>query len=354
MSHLQVQQVDLKYGAQSILSQISFDLHAGGIGCLLGASGCGKTSLLRVLAGLVRLERGQVLLGERVLSDERVHLPTNQRDIGMMFQDFALFPHLSVTENIAFGLQTWSRSDRDQRVEKMLALMELQSMAQRLPHELSGGQQQRVALARSIAPKPSLLLLDEPFSNQDRERRLQLADTCCQLLRAERITCLMVTHDQQEAFALADRVGMLHLGALQQWDLGYNLYHRPDNRIVAQFIGEGIFLPVTINTEGELVTPLGVVGAKNMLPINAAASGVLSLLVRPDDILHDDDSPWQAEVIARAFRGAECFYTLRLDNRVDVPCLAPSHHDHKIGERIGIKLQMDHQVIFDGEQALVN
>ncbi len=269
----------------------------------------------------------------------------------MVFQDYALFPHLDVGRNIAFGIHALPRAERAARVAEVLALVGLPGAERRMPHELSGGQQQRIALARALAPRPDLLLLDEPFSNLDVELRERLAHEIRGILKAAGATALFVTHDQLEAFAIGDTIGVMHEGRLHQWDDAYTLYHRPATRFVADFIGHGVFTPATLREVGGKVvvdTALGPLEDVAECPLpNAFAQGRCDVLLRADDILHDDDAPVKAEIMRKAFRGSEFLYTLRLANGQTVLAHVPSHHDHKIGEWIGIRAQVDHVVTFD-------
>jgi iron(III) transport system ATP-binding protein len=212
------------------------------------------------------------------------------------------------------------------------------------PDEMSGGQQQRVALARALAPRPELLLLDEPFSNLDVELRDRLSLEVRDIIRASGATAILVTHDQHEAFAVADEIGILQEGSIQQWDSAYNLYHRPANRFVADFVGQGVFLPATALSPRELEIELGVL--KGDAP---QVGRTVEVLLRPDEVVHDDASPTQAEVVHKAFRGADILYTLRLASGRKVLALVPSHHNHALGERIGIRLDVDHVVAFQPE-----
>jgi iron(III) transport system ATP-binding protein len=258
----------------------------------------------------------------------------------MVFQDYALFSHLSVAGNIAFGLHAAPRAEREARVRELAELVGLAGALGQYPHEISGGQQQRVALARALAPRPDLLLLDEPFSNLDIELRERLSLELRDIIKASGATAVLVTHDQQEAFAMADEIGVLHQGRIQQWDSPYNLYHRPANRFIADFVGQGVFLPATALQEGRLEIELGV------LEGNADGRHQVEVLLRPDDVVHDDAAPTRAEVLHKAFRGAEILYTLRLESGRKVLALVPSHHNHALGEKIGIRLDVDHVVAF--------
>jgi iron(III) transport system ATP-binding protein len=266
----------------------------------------------------------------------------------MVFQDYALFPHLDVEHNVAFGLHALERSARRRRVDELLAVTGLDPVRHRYPHELSGGQQQRVALARALAPKPDLLLLDEPFSNLDFDLRGRLSAEVREVLHQQGSTALLVTHDQHEAFAMADEIGIMAEGRIQQWDSAYNIYHRPANRFVADFVGQGVFLPGRIDGDGKVEIELGALaGEIRLAPAGAKpAGGEVEVLLRPDDIIHDDSSPARATVLHKAFRGAEILYTLQLRSGRQILALVPSHHDHAIGSDIGIRLEADHVVAF--------
>lgn len=349
---LEVKALSHRFGQKPVLNGVSFALPTGDVGCLLGPSGCGKTTVLRLIAGFDAPLGGEIFLaGERV-SYQGSALPPESRQIGMMFQDYALFPHLTVARNIAFGLGHLSSAQKQARVTTMLETVGLKGRANAYPHELSGGQQQRVALARAIAPKPRVLLLDEPFSNLDVALREKLALEVREILKLEGITALLVTHDQFEAFAIADVVGVMTEGAIQQWDTPYNLYHEPHTRFIADFIGQGVFLPGKILEGDRIAIELGDLAAGKATEYEAGSETLfdtgdrVEVLIRPDDIVHDDHSPMVAEVARKAFRGAEFIYTLRLPSGAQVLALVPSHHNHAIGEKIGIRLEVDHVVAY--------
>ena len=351
---LKIDQVDVRYPGQArpAVQDASLGLRAGDIGVLIGPSGCGKTTLLRAVAGLEHVSAGEIRLGGELVSSAHKHLPPEARRIGMVFQDYALFPHLDVGRNVAFGLKHLPAAERDRRVAEVLALVDLTGSERRFPHELSGGQQQRVALARAMAPSPRLLLLDEPFSNLDVDLRERLAHELRGILKSAGATALFVTHDQLEAFAIGDQIGVMHQGHLHQWDDAYTLYHRPATRFVADFIGHGVFVPARIvaNEHGggaRLDTPLGPLDHLTDCPLPGAyPGGQCELLLRADDIVHDDAAPVKAKIVRKAFRGSEFLYTLRLASGEVVMAHVPSHHNHKIGERIGIRPAVDHVVTF--------
>ncbi len=344
MPLLELKNISHAYGKQVVVSDLSCSLEQGTIGCLLGPSGCGKTTVLRAIAGFEALTQGEIRLGGQVVSSPAAHVPPERRRIGMVFQDYALFPHLTVADNIGFGLQKSVPAERRSRVESLLATVGLSGLGAKYPHELSGGQQQRVALARALAPKPQLLLLDEPFSNLDVDLRERLSLEVRAILKETGTAAILVTHDQHEAFAVADRVGIMHAGGIEQWDSPYNLYHRPATRHVADFVGQGVFLPGRVLGAASVAIELGTLGCR--LPGDIAGDETVDILLRPDDVIHDDAAPNQAEVIAKAFRGAEFLYTLQLPSGAQLLSLVPSHHDHAIGERIGIRLDVDHVVAF--------
>ena len=344
---LELQEVCAGYGKVDVLRSISFDLASGEIGCLLGPSGCGKTTVLRCVAGFEPVRSGQIIADAAVLSGPGFTVAAELREFGMVFQDHALFPHLTVRDNILFGLHRIPAANRAARAREVLAAVGLDGSADAYPHALSGGEQQRVALARAVAPRPRLLLLDEPFSSLDVDLRLRLSAELREFLKASGTTALMVTHDQKEAFAVADQIGVLRKGRLEQWDSAFNLYHQPATRFVADFVGRGVFVPGTVVNDNQVEIEIGMVRGSLTRPY--AAGSKIDVLLRPDDILHDDDSPLSATVSHKAFRGADILYTLSLPSGAQVFSLVPSHHNHDVGTKIGIRLEADHIVAFDRE-----
>ena len=350
---LTISQLSVRYAGHGLpaVDGVSLGLRAGDIGVLIGPSGCGKTTLLRAVAGLERASSGSITLDGETVSDGAHHMPAEHRRIGMVFQDYALFPHLNVGRNVAFGLERVPRAERESRVAEVLQLVGLGDMQARFPHELSGGQQQRVALARALAPRPRLLLLDEPFSNLDVDLRERLAHEVRGILKSAGATALFVTHDQLEAFAIGDVIGVMHEGHLHQWEDAYALYHRPATRFVAEFIGHGVFAPaqISMNAHGVTVqTPLGPLRDVEECPLPSAyEAGLCDVLLRADDIVHDDGAPVKAQILRKAFRGSEFLYTLRLASGEVLMTHVPSHHNHAVGEWIGIRAEVDHVVTFE-------
>ncbi len=348
---LEVRDLVHAYGARQVVRGLSFSLARGSIGCILGPSGCGKTTLLRCIAGFEPVTSGEIRLAGSLVSSQRMLVPPEKRRIGMVFQDYALFPHLTIADNIGFGLRGMDAAARRARVEELVQMVGLGGSPQAYPHEISGGQQQRVALARALAPRPDLLLMDEPFSNLDVDLRERLSLEVREIVKASGATAIMVTHDQQEAFAMADEIGVMHEGRIVQWDNAYNLYHRPASRFVADFVGQGVFLPARVLNDKQVEIELGVLNGS--IPEHCGKGCEIcgkgcsaDVLLRPDDIIHDDTSSLQAEVVHKAFRGADIMYTLKLGSGRKVLALVPSHHNHPLGEQIGIRLDVDHVVAF--------
>jgi len=367
-----------------VVHGLSFRLPKGDIGCLLGPSGCGKTTALRAIAGLMRIQQGRILIGSNVVSDGQGLIPPERRRVGFVFQDHALFPHLTVAENVAFGLRHLSRRERRTRVMAALERVGLADQAGRHPYSLSGGQQQRIALVRALVTEPDLLLMDEPFSNLDVELRERLGSEVRALLKESGITAVLVTHDQNEAFSMADEIGVMRNGRLEQWDKAFTLYHQPATRFVADFIGLGVFLPgqryrpqatanpsddmdsaaqaatlvrleldavsataVHLGTEEPTLPSGGRRGADDEAIESLEAVESIDVLLRPDDIIFDAQSPLRAEVMRRQFRGPECLYTLRLPGGQEILALFPSRTTHAIGAHIGVRLDADHVVTFE-------
>ena len=264
-----------RFGATEVLGDVSIDVEPHETVALLGPSGCGKTTLLRSVAGLERIDAGHISIDDRLVSGPGVHVRPEERRIGMVFQDWALFPHLTVGENVAYGLAKPER--RSGRVAETLALVGLDGLGDRLPATLSGGQQQRVALARALAPQPQAILLDEPFSNLDTVLRVQVRTEVHRLLHELGITTVFVTHDQEEAFVLGDRVAVMHAGRIEQFEHPAAIYQRPASRWVADFVGDANLIPGEASN-GHARSPLGT------LLVEPAYEGHVDLLLRPEQL----------------------------------------------------------------------
>lgn len=339
---LELEHVTQAYGGRRVVKDLSLTLANDRIGCLLGPSGCGKTTMLRIIAGFEPLLAGRVSINGEVVSRPGRLLPPEKRAIGMVFQDYALFPHLCVQDNIGFGLPHLSRRERLVRIGEVLELVGLFGSRQRFPHELSGGQQQRIALARALAPRPALLLMDEPFSNLDVTLRDRLALEVRQIIKSYGATALFVTHNQQEAFAIADRIGVMDGGVLRQWDTVVNLYRKPADPAVATFVGEGTLLPARVAADGMIHTELGTFAGGGF----GNGTGPVQVLFRPEHIVPDDSSAFKARVLQRRFRGADMFYLLELPSGQHLQALFPGDCEWPSGHSIGITARLSKPICF--------
>jgi iron(III) transport system ATP-binding protein len=325
---------------------LTLAVERGQILALLGPSGCGKTTTLRLIAGFEAPDTGQVIIGGQVMADaERgLAVPPEARGVGVVFQDYALFPHLTVADNVGFGLTALGRDERRKRVGSVLDLVGLRELASRYPHELSGGQQQRVAVARALAPAPALILLDEPFSNLDADLRAQMRDEVRKVLRGTGTTAVFVTHDQEEAFTIADVVGVLDRGRLEQLAPPETIYHHPATPFVAEFVGAADFLPGLVTSEG-IVTELGVFGN-----VEGREPGEkVQVMIRPDDITFVPAEDGEAVILHRAFRGSENLYCLGLLSGHRVHSSQPSATTFATGLRVRPEAHVLHVVTFPAE-----
>ncbi|HUF93999.1 MAG TPA: ABC transporter ATP-binding protein [Candidatus Limnocylindria bacterium] len=321
---------------------LSFTLERGHILALLGPSGCGKTTTLRLIAGFEALDEGRVsIAGAVIASAGGIGVPPEARGVGVVFQDYALFPHLSVEDNVGFGLRRRPRGERAIRVRQILDLVGLTDFARRFPHELSGGQQQRVAAARALAPAPALLLLDEPFSNLDADLRAQMRDEVEKILRATNTTAIFVTHDQEEAFTIADEVGVLNRGRLEQLGPPETIYHHPATPFVAEFVGAADFLPGLV-TAGGIVTEIGTFDN-----VEGREPGEkVKVMIRPDDVTFVPDTAGDAVIVRRDFRGPETLYSLALPSGHRVHSSQPSSAAFVKGTRVRPEAHVLHVVTF--------
>ena len=319
--------VSKRFGAVTALEAADLCVERGAFVALLGPSGCGKTTLLRLVAGFEQPDAGEVRLGDRVVADGDTWVAPERRRVGMVFQDYALFPHLTVAENVGFGL---ARRERRSRVPVVLALVDLRGLGGRYPHELSGGQQQRVALARALAPNPQLVLLDEPWSNIDPHLRASMRDELARILRSIGVTVLLVTHDREEAFSLADRIALMRDGTVVQEGSPEEVYVAPASRWAAEFVGAGNFLPGTV-ADGVVQTTVGRFPA-----LNANGATAVDVLIRPELLELEPDPGGAAEVVAREFRGHDVFYRVRLDGALLVS-QRPSNEVVPLGARVAVR-----------------
>lgn len=353
-SHLlDIQDIECRYGSKTVVEGFGFSLQSGQIACLLGASGCGKTTVLRAIAGFEKVHNGSISLENQLLSSPQTQLPPESRQVGMVFQDYALFPHMNIADNIGFGLHKLDASARTVRVGELLALVQLGDYAEVYPHQLSGGQQQRVALARALAPKPRLLLLDEPFSNLDTELRRSLSLEVRRILKQQGTTAILVTHDRSEAFNVADEIGVMAAGKLQQWGEPQALYRQPANPAVARFICDGKFIPGTVTTAGTAESQFGELiftGHENF-----AAGTDIQLLIRPWEVVPaanlEDTFSQRATVRQQQFHGALSVTTLELPDGSLLESSDAAFAGHHVDDELIIRLESPSLLAFARESA---
>lgn len=324
-----------------VLEKLSLSVQQGEIVCLLGASGCGKTTLLKAIAGLLPLTSGEVKLKDKVLDNGEKWLPPEARNIGLIFQDYALFPHLTVAENIAFGLKGKSQLEQYQTVDSMLDLVHLTGLGERYPHQISGGQQQRVAIARSLACQPDLLLLDEPFSNIDTQVRHGLIRDIRQIFKQQGVTAIFVTHSREEAFAFSDKMAVMNHGVIEQFGSATQLYYQPSSQFVANFLGGGAYLPAEKIASQLFDTVLGQlsVASKDAYQVGDGCE----ILLRPQQVSLLKDEESDVQVIEQQFMGDHCRYVIDVQG---AHLLAQSNHILDVGDRVAVRIETDGALVF--------
>jgi len=340
---LNLQSVKIALESKVILDDVNLKIDTGEIVSLMGSSASGKTSLIRSIAGFHNISSGTIQIDGQVVDDSIRRSDVAMRNVGVIFQDLALFPHLTVRENICFGLNNIDSTQQQNRARKLEDLLSIENITNRYPNQISGGQQQRVAIARAIAPKPNLLLLDEPFSALDYELKDNLMSDIMKLIKSENITAILITHSAEEAFKMSDKIAFISNNTITQFANPYDIYHRPASKEIANFFGISSYIKAKITDSSHIKCILGdFVGMVDQYNKDTK----VDLLIRPDDIIHDDDSLFSAKVTGKTFRGSDFLYELELKDGQKIFCFAPSHHNHQVNEVIGIKLDLDHLVIF--------
>lgn len=338
---LSIKNLTCKYESQTVLESLSLEVAHGEIVCLLGASGCGKTTLLKAVAGLLPLSSGVMNLNCQTIDDGHNWLPPEKRNIGMIFQDYALFPHLTVSENVAFGLRGLSDTEKRDKVSEMLELVHLGGFGDRYPHQLSGGQQQRVAIARSLAYKPDLLLLDEPFSNIDTQVRHELIAEIRKIFKKQGVTAIFVTHSREEAFAFSDKMAVMNHGVIEQYGSASELYYHPSSKFVADFLGGGSYLKAKRLSPQEFETDLGVIEAKPQTDIELDSD--CELLLRPQHIQVSAGEESTISVLEQQFMGDHCRYVIEANGQ---KLLATSSEALEVGQPVAVKVDTNGVLAF--------
>jgi iron(III) transport system ATP-binding protein len=341
---LELEDVVKQFGSETAVGGVDLSVREGELLTLLGPSGCGKTTTLRAIAGLEEPTAGTVSVAGVVVAGDGPTVPPEQRDVGMVFQEFALFPHLTVAENIAFGLENPDSAAADERVAELLDLVGLDGYGDRSPGDLSGGQRQRVALARSLAPEPDVLLLDEPFSNLDVRLRVEMREEVTRILDEAGVTAVSVTHDQEEALSISDRVAVMHDGHVEQVGTPAQLFEQPKSRFVASFLGQASFLPGRVGEE-TVETDIGSYSRALLQGISDEYAGVtVDVLVRPDDLRLTPVGEAEADgtVIRRQYTGPSFVYHVELTDGSVVRCLHNHAEVFETGEPVRVRLVADH------------
>ena len=341
---LSLSDVTKAFGPETAVDDVSLEVRAGELLTFLGPSGCGKTTTLRTIAGLEQPTEGQITLGGDVVADDDSFVPPERRDVGIVFQNFALFPHLTVRENIAFGLTDADAAATEARVDELLELVEMTDHGEKTPDQLSGGQKQRVALARSLAPEPDVLLLDEPFSNLDVRLRVEMREEVRRILKAAGVTAVSVTHDQEEALSISDRVAVMNDGKIEQVGRPESVFERPESKFVASFLGRASFLEGELR-DGKVDTGIGRFDAVTLEGYDTVYDGApVDVLVRPDDLRATPASPELADgvIVSRQYVGPSFVYRVDLDSGDTVHCLHNHVEEFGLDEPVTLELTADH------------
>ena len=347
---LEINNVTFAASAQSKVNNVSLTIeNQGDIVCLLGPSGIGKTTILRTIAGLEKVQSGKIILKNKILSSDNIHIEPENRNISMGFQDNSLFPHYTVLENIKFGADRNKKKKKGLNLNEINKLLHIEHIVDKYPHQISSGEAQRASLARSLLSNPDLLLLDEPLSNVDQNFKEEIQVKLKQILIEHKITTIIVTHDSYEAFYLGTKCGIILDGQLKQYDDPYNVYHFPNSIEVVNFLNRGILIPAKVTGENSLENDdLGTITGDFIKHYPKGSE--VQLLLQPEDLEHDDQSNLKLEVVDRKFRGTNFIYTLKTTSNKLIPVFVHSHHihQHEVDEKFGIKrpINIDHIVCF--------
>ena len=345
----EIENVSFAAGGKNKVNNVSLKIeNEGEIVCLLGPSGIGKTTILRTIAGLEKINKGKINLKGRTISSENIHIEPENRNIALSFQENSLFPHYNIEKNINLGSDR-VKDDKKIQTKEVINFLNLNKILNKFPHEISAGEAQRASLARSLVSQPDLLMLDEPLSNVDQSFKEEIQVELKQILTNSKITTIIVTHDSYEAFYLGSKCGIILDGELKQYDDPYNVYHLPNSVEVVNFLNRGILIPAKVTGENSLENDdLGTIKG-NFIKHYPKGSNV-QLLLQPEDLEHDDKSNLKLEVVDRKFRGTNFIYTLKTNSDLLIPVFVHSHHEHQheTDEKFGIKrpINIDHIVCF--------
>ena len=348
---LEIKDVDFNIGGKAKVKNASFEIESEGETiCILGPSGIGKTTILRTIAGLEKIDKGSIILNDKLLSSKNEHIEPEHRNISLAFQDNSLFPHYTVEKNILLGAEK-NKEKKTHKVslKEIIKLLDISKILSKYPHEISAGEAQRASLARSLLTQPDLLLLDEPLSNVDQSFKEEIQVALKKILSKLKITTIIVTHDSYEAFYLGNKCAIILNGLVKQFDSPYNVYHFPNSIEVVNFLNRGVLVPAEVTSPKSLVNEdLGTITGNFIKPFPIGSK--VKLLIQPEDLQHDDTSNLKLEVVDRKFRGTSFIYTLKTLSNILIPVFVHSHHihQHEVDEKFGIKrpINIDHIVCF--------
>ena len=346
----EINDVTFAIGGKDKVNDVNISIEKeGDIICILGPSGIGKTTMLRTIAGLEKIKKGQIILKDKIISSDKIHIEPEKRNIALSFQENSLFPHYTVEKNIHLGMKKDSSINKNIESKEIIKILNLESVLSKFPHQISAGESQRASLARSLISQPDLLLLDEPLSNVDQSFKEDIQVELKQLLKKNKISTIVVTHDSYEAFYLGSKCALILNNEVKQFDDPYNVYHFPNSVEVVNFLNRGILLPAKVTSGNSLENDdLGIIKGKFIKHYPTGSN--VQLLLQPEDLEHDDDSNLQLEVVDRKFRGTNFIYTLKTLSEKFIPVLVNTHHHeiHEISDKFGIKrpIRLEHIVCF--------
>ncbi len=346
----EINNVTFAIGGKDKVNDVNITIEQeGDIICILGPSGIGKTTILRTIAGLEKINKGQIILKDKIISSNQIHVEPEKRNIALSFQENSLFPHYTVDKNIHLGLKKNKQSNKNIDSKEVIKILNLKDVLNKYPHQISAGESQRASLARSLISQPDLLLLDEPLSNVDQSFKEDIQVSLKQILKNNKITTIVVTHDSYEAFYLGSKCALILDNEVKQFDDPYNVYHFPNSVQVVNFLNRGILIPARVTGGDSLENEdLGIIKGKFIKHYPTGSN--VQLLLQPEDLEHDDDSNLKLEVVDRKFRGTNFIYTLRTASNKLIPVAVHTHHweQHEVNEKFGIKrpIQLEHIVCF--------
>ena len=344
----EIKNTTFKVSGSDKVKNVSFAIkNEGDIVCLLGPSGIGKTTILRSIAGLEKISQGKIILKDKILSSENIHVEPEDRKVSLSFQENSLFPHYTIEKNIYLSSRNTNRDKIN--INELIKILNLENILNKYPHQISAGEAQRASLARSLNSNPDLLLLDEPLSNVDQSFKEEIQVKLKQILKKLKITTIIVTHDSYEAFYLGDKCGVILDNELKQFDDPYNVYHFPNSEKVVKFLNRGVLIPAKVTSPKSLENEdLGVITGNFVNPVDIGTN--VKLLLQPEDLQHDDKSNLKFDVIDIKFRGTSFIYTLKTSSENLLPVFVHSHHvhQHEINDKFGIKkpIHIEHIVCF--------